>query len=105
MSLRKKEYCQKPLLATLKLIKLLMINSSAMRSPRCAASAVFSHREQEAWRLNYRLDLFYWFGFGRGGSSGYMEDSFHVSLPTSLKKQLVLSLVSNVNKIICQSHH
>lgn len=55
--------------------------------------------------MNYWLDSFYWFGFGRGESSGYMEDSFHVSLPTSLQKQLVLSLVSNVNKIICRSHH
>lgn len=105
MALRKKEDSQKPLLATLKLIKLLMINSSAMRSPRCAASAVFRHRQQEAQRVNYWLDSFYWFGFGRGESSGYMEDSFHVSLPTSLQKQLVLSLVSNVNKIICRSHH
>lgn len=104
MSLRKKKY-QKPLLATLKLIKLLMMNSSAMRRPRCAASAVFSPREQEARRLNYWLDSFYWFGFGRGGSSGCMGDSFHVSLPASLKKQLVLSSVSNVNKIICRSHH
>lgn len=53
MALRKKEDSQKPLLATLKLIKLLMINSSEMRSPHCTASAVFRHRQQEAQGVNY----------------------------------------------------
>lgn len=81
MSLRKKKCYQKPLLATLKLIKLLMINSSAMRRPRCTVSAVFSHREQEARRLNYWLDSFYWFELGESGAVVIWEILFMFRFP------------------------
>lgn len=65
-----------------------------MRAPCCAAS-VDLVPVIEAGRLNYWLDSFYWFGL-QGGSGLYRRFSCFAFFP--FKKQLVLSLVSNVNK-------
>lgn len=75
-----------------------MINFSSMRVPCWAASADFTHKEPgREIELLVRLILLVW-ALGGSGLYGRFFSCFVVFFFFPLKKQLVLSLVSNINK-------